>query len=213
VSLRIWGSEKPNKKGEKMISEHILKYSPYTLRKIRNCMIDVNYLARNLPIRGKVLDFGCGVGLLSYDIAKKRKNLKIVGVDNNQHLIDLANKYNKLENIEYKCAEISALGDEKFDAIVVVDVFHHIRLEERQAFFELLKKLLNPKGTVIISEPPPTSKFSYFMDTYVSKSWFKLVSSKDMIEMVARNGFKMMDFVGRDFYWIVHSYYMVLKLP
>jgi 2-polyprenyl-3-methyl-5-hydroxy-6-metoxy-1,4-benzoquinol methylase len=95
-----------------------------------------------------VLDVGCGNGRLLKVL--KDKNVKYLGCDQNEILLNLAKK--NWPNKEFKICTLPDLFFGKFDYIFCIAVWHHIagksnRLKTLLSF----KKSLNPSGQVIIS--------------------------------------------------------------
>jgi len=107
----------------------------------------------------RILDMGCGDGVLLYLLSKKLKNaeVELYGVDLSDVAIKTAiNKFNKegvgnkfffkTENV-YK----TSFKDEMFDVIVSSDVIEH--LSEPETFLKEVKRLLKPKGFLVIGTP------------------------------------------------------------
>ncbi len=99
-----------------------------------------------------VLDFGCGHGAMSIDLAKHNPK-KIVGIDLDASYIDFAKEnleknfpqYN--EKIEFKLIDINSWeGTEKFDYIVSKETFEHtLNLDD---VLKSMDQLLKPKGKI-----------------------------------------------------------------
>jgi len=106
----------------------------------------------------KILDFGCGTGLLSYALATHDRNILAVDIQFNplkliKQKIDFPNNIHFVEAnlLQYDVAE------KNFDLIVALDVLEHIKnLDEYILEF---KKLLKPGGVILISGP--TENFLY----------------------------------------------------
>ncbi len=67
----------------------------------------------------KVLELGCGPGMISRYLLSKRPDLKILGTDVSENMVSLARKNNpnaKFQQLD--CREISSLN-QKFDAILI----------------------------------------------------------------------------------------------
>jgi SAM-dependent methyltransferase len=102
----------------------------------------------------KILDLGCGYG----ENCKYYKELgasKVLGIDLSKHMIDVANKYNKLDNIEYKVMPMENISEieEKFDIVLSSLAFHYIK-----DFKKLIKdiyNLLTTGGYLVFSQEHP----------------------------------------------------------
>ncbi|MDP8298874.1 MAG: NAD-dependent epimerase/dehydratase family protein, partial [Candidatus Tantalella remota] len=103
---------------------------------------------------GSILDYGCGVGLISkylethFDPEKAR----ITGYDISTESIKKAGT--KTENVVFT-SDINEVGKEKYNAIIVANVLHHIDREERAAFLRKVKSLLADDGYIFIFEHNP----------------------------------------------------------
>ncbi|MHA1438606.1 MAG: class I SAM-dependent methyltransferase, partial [Promethearchaeota archaeon] len=96
------------------------------------------YFLDNIRENSKVLDVGCGKGLLAFDLAKKAT--KVVAIDNDRKSIQIANLKYRRENIIYIEADANKLSlDEKFDYVVLSNVLEHIK--QRKPFLKQMKEL------------------------------------------------------------------------
>lgn len=77
----------------------------------------------------KVLDFGCGTGLVSFFISDSVK--KIVGLDSSKGMVEVFNQKAKENNINAVAYQIDLFNqdfeDKDFNLIVSSMVFHHIK--------------------------------------------------------------------------------------
>jgi 2-polyprenyl-3-methyl-5-hydroxy-6-metoxy-1,4-benzoquinol methylase len=146
-----------------------LKISPRFLRWYRTqFLLDSMKIISLLPTRGKLLDVGCGVGLLDYKIAQLSPDLSIFGVDINQRSVAMAKAYNPHPNINYTCVPLQAV-EGHFDCILFVDVFHHVEPKQYKILLESSSHLLSPKGYLIIKDiERRRGEISIFMDRYIS---------------------------------------------
>lgn len=101
---------------------------------------------------GKVLDYGCGVGLLSEAIGKHLPDCVLHGFDVSA------------ESVEKVGAGLCARGrftademelDDDYDLIVVANVMHHILPEHRVATLSRLRSRLTQTGRLVLFEHNP----------------------------------------------------------
>lgn len=112
---------------------------------------DVLALIRNPPSR--VLDVGCGAGMLGRDIKERWPQAVVVGIDRDPCLVEEAAKHLDrvvLANIEDDL-EFSELGNEQFDAIIFADLLEHLISPER--VLRVATRFLAPGGFIVTSIP------------------------------------------------------------
>ena len=94
-----------------------------------------------------VLDLGCGNGFLTYDVAKKAK--EVVGIDIKDYNIKGAKKNFSRDNLKYIVGDATEYDfGHRFDKIVLSNVLEHI--ENR---VELLTKLKKISNTILLRVP------------------------------------------------------------
>lgn len=97
-----------------------------------------DFFINNISSSDSVLDIGCGNGALSFDIAKKAK--EVVGIDIEEKNIREAKKRHSLSNLAYVVGDATKdLGEKKFDVITLSNVLEHI--EHRISFLKSIKPL------------------------------------------------------------------------
>ena len=92
----------------------------------------------------KVLDVGCGNGVVAIDIALKCQKSFIMGVDINNENIKIAKEIqlkNSLKNISFICGDINSQNNLKSDVVILSNILEHIT--ERKAF---LKNIIKKSG-------------------------------------------------------------------
>jgi 2-polyprenyl-6-hydroxyphenyl methylase/3-demethylubiquinone-9 3-methyltransferase len=95
---------------------------PYVLAQIRN-HVAVN--GRKLE-ELRILDIGCGAGLLSEAMA--RAGAQVTAVDPAEHNIRIARAHAKTAGlaIEYRCGSTEAVAGKKFDVVLNMEVVEHV---------------------------------------------------------------------------------------
>jgi cyclopropane fatty-acyl-phospholipid synthase-like methyltransferase len=90
--------------------------------------IDVTTISRPiLPYLGNNhLDFGCGDGALDNFITKRKPNVFITGYDQNESIINQAQKTVLNKNINF-ISDIDQIKNKKFDSFSAIFVYHDIK--------------------------------------------------------------------------------------
>jgi len=129
-------------------------FNLYKLRCLRNWVIGDR---ENLTI----LDFGCGVGKLSYLLAAAYPKSVLYGVDVSEKCVQSAQKNPfGLTNLHFS----NTLPRTKmFDVIYAANVFHHIKCEDRQEVLGALRAVMNPLAKLAIFEHNPWNPFTRYV--------------------------------------------------
>ena len=98
-----------------------------------------------VPPGGRVLDVGCGEGMLTRDLAKSAAH--VLGVDVDAPSIELARATTTQPNVEFREADVlgDALDNAQFDAVVSVATLHHLGTREGLV---RMAALLRPGGVL-----------------------------------------------------------------
>lgn len=117
-------------------------------------------LAKNIKKGEKVLDAGCGNGVL-YDVLAS-KSIDYTGLDVSARLLQIAKKRasklkrnQKLNSLKIKFVKGSILKipfkDEIFDWVLALGVLHHLPSPYQKRAVEEIYRVLKPDGQVVVS--------------------------------------------------------------
>lgn len=111
----------------------------------------------------KILDFGCGDGLMTNFVSNILPNAQLYGVDPSYDSISVAQK-------NYPHLKLSVSYEEKydldfsynyFDIIFAAGAFHHIPFEHHTGFYKELFRILKPNGAIVTFELNPFNPLTY----------------------------------------------------
>ena len=115
--------------------------------------VRLDYVKRRVSLAGaRVLDVGCGGGLLSEALAKE--GAQVVAIDLAPELIKVA-RLHRLESgveVDYRVQAVEALADEapaSFDAITCMEMLEHV--PDPAAIIAACERLLKPGGRLFLS--------------------------------------------------------------
>lgn len=109
----------------------------------------------------RVLDVGCGTGLMAATIAKRGAR-QVVGIDFSKEAIAVAQHSYQLPNLNYRTEDIKHhVG--QYDVIVSLGTLEHMDKPEKT--LALFKKHLRPGGKIIITSPNWTNPRGYILQT------------------------------------------------
>ena len=165
--------------------------------------------SENLPLKDiKILDIGCGGGLLSEPLS--RLGATVTGIDASDRNIKIAKMHlekSKL-NIDYYCSSPEKfVVKEKFDVVLNMEIVEHV---ENVDFF-LLKssELLKKNGLMFIATLNKTLKsyvFAIIGAEYILKwlpigthDWNKFLKPNDLINICEKNSLNLNNLIGVKF--------------
>ncbi|MEO7313083.1 MAG: 1-acyl-sn-glycerol-3-phosphate acyltransferase [Chitinophagaceae bacterium] len=106
-----------------------------------------------VPLRGSILDIGCGYGFMSYMLHFTSSQRQITGIDYDEEKIETASHcFSKNERINFACTDIMDFAFENYDAIIIADVLHYLHPEAQSEVIEKCIAHLNPGGKLIIRD-------------------------------------------------------------
>lgn len=165
----------------------------------------INKLKKYFKKAKTVLDYGCGTGFLIPHLL--RLNLKVTGIDYSEKSIASVNeKFRDKKNFEGAFLVNNLINkNQKFDAIIVVEVVEHLTDEFLGKEINNIKKLLEPNGIVIFTTPNEenleNSRIFCPQCEHVFHRWqhVRNWSSKSLAPYMKKHGFKIIDCYATDF--------------
>ncbi len=114
----------------------------------------LDYINQHAPLEGKrVLDVGCGGGILSESMAKA--GATVTGIDLSQAALDVA-KLHAMEagvtNLDYQCCsaeDFASQHEGTFDVVTCMEMLEHV--PQPEAVIEACRKCLKPDGAAFFS--------------------------------------------------------------
>ncbi len=120
----------------------------------RRLSIAADFIKENSAKKSHILDFGCGTGVFSYEMAKNGHQVLALDLDLTPvHLLSKVISYP--ESITFVQGDFftTDFKDQTFDFIVALDVLEHIPLDKLPLYLEKFNTLLKDGGYVIVSGP------------------------------------------------------------
>ena len=185
-------------------------FNPVRLRYIKDTITKkFGNKSEKLPLKDiKILDIGCGGGLLSEPLS--RLGAKVTGIDASDRNIKIAKmhlKKSKLD-INYYCSSPESFeAKEKFDVVLNMEIVEHV---DNVDFF-LLKssELLKKNGLMFIATLNKTLKsyiFAIIGAEYILKwlpigthDWNKFLKPDDLINICKNNTLNLNNLIGVKF--------------
>ena len=186
------------------------KFNPIRISYIRdNITSSFKLKNKRKPLeKVKVLDIGCGGGLLSEPMS--RLGAEVMGIDASSKNIEIA-KYHARKNnlnVKYFCASPERFNTTtKFDVILNMEIVEHV--EDVDFFLQSCSKLLKKNGIMFVATLNKTLK-SYFFAIigaeYILRwlpigthEWEKFIKPKDLVVMLKNQGLRLESLDGMKF--------------
>lgn len=122
--------------------------------------------ALSLSVEDKVLDFGCGNGLITREIASKVSYVH--GIEQNKALYESALENSAAKNISYMISDIFSFdtSDSTCNKAYMYEVIQHIEPVRLPDLMDLFKDLFSDGAMIFIGGIPDEEKKWDFYDTY-----------------------------------------------
>jgi len=111
-----------------------------------------DYVAREIGAASKILDYGCGVGLLSRNLKRVFPQSRVDGFDLSEESLQQVDASLRAQGVFSACA--SEL-ERDYDVIIIANVLHHVRPAERQELVREVAGRLAAGGRLVIFEHNP----------------------------------------------------------
>jgi len=134
--------------------EDIAYFAEYKAR----CVVE--YLGKDF--KGKILDYGCGIGLISKYLYERfnKDGIEIVGYDIAKELLREADKNVKGVRFFHSIRDIK---QNDFDVVIMANVLHHIKIDDRRSFVKNVVEILKKGGHLVIFEHNPYNPLTRFI--------------------------------------------------
>ncbi len=143
---------------------------------------DYDFICRNMPRDGAIVDIGCGYGHVSYMLMFTAVNRTIKGIDHDSEKITLAsNCFSANDRIRFEVADVSSCTLTPSMGFLISDVLHYLSRDQQKSLLERCFRNLLPGGTIIIREAnaelPKQHRRSRLTEFFSTRSGFNMTSS------------------------------------
>ena len=186
-------------------------FNPIRVEFIKNKLISYFGLNSNTqkPLKKlKILDIGCGGGLLCEPLSKLGATL--TGIDPSKNNIEIAKLHSKKMNLNIKyicCAPETLNFENEFDVILNLEVIEHV--SDVNLFIQNCSKLIKKKGIMFVATLNKNLKsyiFGIVGAEYILRwlpigthDWDKFLTPKNLENIVCSNNFLADETIGMKF--------------
>ena len=178
------------------------KFNPIRISYIKDNIISSFKLKnKKKPLeRVKILDIGCGGGLLSEPMC--RLGASVTGIDASERNINIAKLHAKKNNlkIKYVCSSPEKLKiNDKFDVILNMEIIEHV--ENVNFFLKSCSKLLKKNGIMFVATLNKTLKsyvFAIIGAEYILRwlpigthEWDKFIKPNELISILKKDNINL----------------------
>ncbi len=172
--------------------------------------------ARLLPDRGLMADFGCGKGVFANVVSFIHPELNIEGFDQNRLAVKVAVRTQGIrENIKFQEFDLrKALPAEKYDAVSMVDVLHHVPRDNQKSVIENAWQALKPGGIFLmvdIDDRPRWMAWTNYLHDSIQMNRPYLVKRKDLMDMLTSCGFVIQKQRASRSLYVPHIAFLAVK--
>jgi 2-polyprenyl-3-methyl-5-hydroxy-6-metoxy-1,4-benzoquinol methylase len=158
----------------------------------------------HVPRRGKVLDFGCGYGMLSNFLSLRSPERQILGIDLSSARIEVAKRSSRGHpEITFQLGDVRDFQGIPFDAVVMTDVLHHIDWDNVRLLLQIIRSCLRDDGILVVLDVDrsPLRKFytTYLIDRLLNLTQSLHYRSRDLLTvLLGQSGFWVQQAIPAD---------------
>jgi len=177
----------------------------YTKVKLK---LENNYqlLADNVPRQGKILDLGCGYGIISNMLALTSPDREITGIDYDEEKIRVASSgFLNSPLLKFEAADIRSYNITLKDCIILSDVLHYLPPSDQENLLLRCMQNLNEGGCILIRDADAARKIGHsrskitelfstgmrFNRTYDDNLSLHFISTGEIERIAFVSGFKL----------------------
>ena len=106
-----------------------------------------------LPVKGHILDIGCGYGFMTYMLQFSAPERDITGYDYDEEKIEVANHcFSRNVNTRFFNYDINQVQIGSADAIILSDVLHYLLPDQQDRLIQKCMDALNEHGVLLIRD-------------------------------------------------------------
>ena len=180
---------------------------------LRPSICPIERLLREIPPGSRVLDIGCGAGLLLVAGASSGRVASGCGLDINERSLAQARRalaqIGSLAAIRFESAPPESLPRGAFDVVTLIDVLHHVPPAEQRRFFAAAAARVRPKGLLVYKDmcerPWWKAWGNRLHDLLLARQWIQYVPLAEVIGWAAEAGFTVLRKEEYTRFWYGHE--------
>lgn len=203
--------------GQETVSDY---YDKNIKRRIKAAFNDRHFFIINkmkelgLNRNSTVLEYGCGIGVITKLMAKKVTKGHILALDISSKSITYARQHIKNPNVTFVHSEASHFtNEEQFDFVTFFDVLEHIPESEFPKILSNSERMMHKESLMVI-HLPTAEHLRYLHEHHADKLQpiDQAIPVDDFIALAAKNGLRLHSFGFSDI-WEKHDYQWMVFSP
>jgi len=154
----------------------------------------------NIQPGQRVLDFGCGTGLLTRMLKQSSPNVQVTGLDGDEDVLNIARAKSRGADIQWDHALAFDMPypDNSFDVVVSSFVTHHLTSVDKVRAFKEVHRILRPNGWFHIVDFGPPFNFFTRVQAIVMKNFERTADNFEgqILPMLTEAGFGSVNEAG-----------------
>ncbi len=133
------------------MTQKMITYEYDRITDIKRLKFIASHLQQEIPAGGRVLDVGCGNGVISRHLGQF--GYDVLGIDISLKTIDVARSKNTLPNVRFEAISAEALTaqGERYDAVICSEVLEH--LDRPGELLKVIHASLKDNGLLVVTVP------------------------------------------------------------
>jgi len=158
---------------------------------LRSFIVPLKKIDDLLPVKGKIIDLGCGQGLIAKKLSQKKTRM-IIGIDQDNSRLPKSDK----KNLQFISHDIRTYPINNANGIILSDVLHHMNFIDQKKLLSSFRASLGKNGVLLIKEIDTEefirSKLSRFWDfIFYPSDKIYYWSSKKLQSFLKESGFSV----------------------
>ncbi len=157
-------------------------------------------IAGHIPAEGRIVDIGCGRGLLANYLALTGPARRVTGIDKQAPRIRAARaSMEGRENIRFLLRDALDLEREEFDVIILSDMLHHLAPPAQEQLLGHCFRVLPAGGILLLEDVTPDPKWKWVVHFLIDrtlnlgrKQYFRALG--EWVTLLKRIGFSVEHF-------------------